>query len=74
MENDNLFIRPNGFEINPPQNPYARISEVAAKLGVPPHKSDGPATVLMPGGDGQMYDLFEVVIRFLDRLDSANAN
>jgi hypothetical protein len=56
-----------------PPNPYGRISDIAARLGVAPHQPDMPATTLMPGRDGQMYDVFAVIERFLDRLDALSS-
>jgi len=49
-------------------NPWGRISEVAARLGVKP-RSDGPPTITATGADGNQYDVWEVVIAFLDRLE-----
>lgn len=59
------------FVRNEPQNPYARISEIASKLGVLPYRQSDAPTILMPGADEQMYDVFEITSRFLDRLDTA---
>jgi hypothetical protein len=51
-------------------NPYARISEVAARVGVAPHKMGDPATVTMLGADGNAYDVWAVVVAVLDKLDA----
>jgi len=59
------------FAIDNQVNRYARISEVAKRLGVEPFKGSGG--VLMTGADGQNYDVFEVVIALLDRIDAATA-
>lgn len=54
----------------PPPNPWDRISEIAARVGVPP--DDGKAASLRAqGADGQWYDLMAVVIGVLDHLDKA---
>jgi hypothetical protein len=63
MSNDNPTIQS-------PPNPWARISEVAAKLGVEPATDRTQATILATGADGQQYDLWEVVSRFIDRLNA----
>ena len=39
------------------QNPYARVTDIAARLGVTPDVS-GPATVMVSGRNGEVYDLF----------------
>ncbi len=52
-------------------NPWARISEIAARVGVQPHVKKGVATIMAEGADGQMYDVFEVVSAVLDKIDSA---
>lgn len=44
-------------------NPWARISEIAARVGVAPRES-GPPTVSMKGADGKDYDLWEVIAKF----------
>jgi hypothetical protein len=51
-----------------PPNPWARISEVAARLGVKPVEHGKPATITCVGGDGNSYDIWEVVIAFLDKM------
>jgi hypothetical protein len=53
---------------DPPPNPWARISEVAAKLGVAPRESGKP-TIIATGADGKPYDVWEVVVAFLDRME-----
>lgn len=55
-----------------PPNPWARISEIAAKVGVPPIQHGHPATITALGADGNSYDVWEVIARVLDRLDSAS--
>jgi hypothetical protein len=64
------------FELTPGEvtfvkygNPWARISDIAARLNVPPHEQGSPATVTALGADGKQYDVFDVVIAFLDRMD-----
>ena len=51
-------------------NPYGRISDVAAKLGVAPYISGKP-TVVITGDDGHQYDVWEVLIAFLDRMEKS---
>jgi len=53
----------------PPQNPWARISDVAVRLGVKPVEYGKAGTIVAKGADGNSYDLWEVVIAFLDRMD-----
>jgi len=53
-------------------NPWARISEVAARLGVRPVEFGKAATITAKGADGKGYDIFEVVIAFLDRMEKAS--
>lgn len=52
-------------------NPMARISEIAARLGVAPRERFDVATVIAEGADGKQYDVFEVAAAFLDRMDKA---
>jgi hypothetical protein len=51
-----------------PQNPWARISEIAGRLGVRPVQQ-GQTTILVTGADGEAYDVWEVVSAFLDRME-----
>lgn len=55
-----------------PANPWARISEIAARLGVPPHQKGDPATITAEGADGEHYDLWAVIAAMLDKLDAAS--
>lgn len=57
--------------LGPPVNVLAPISDIAARLGVPPHEKGGPATLVVEGRDGRHYDIWAVVGAFLDRLDRA---
>jgi hypothetical protein len=66
VSDDRYAIPKSGVEVNVP-NPYGRISDVAAKLGVAPHISGKP-TVIMTGDDGHQYDVWEVLVAFLDRM------
>jgi hypothetical protein len=50
-----------------PPNPWGRISEIAAKLGVKPY-TGGMATITAVGTDGNSYDVWEVASKALDRL------
>ena len=54
--------------IKQPPNPWARISEIAGKLGVEPIEHGHPATITCKGADGNSYDLWEVVSKFLDAM------
>lgn len=56
------------FEILKPQNPWARISEIAAKVGVKPIDVNQP-TITAMGADGNFYDVWEVLARVLDKLE-----
>jgi hypothetical protein len=53
--------------LTPAMNPWARISEVAARLGVKP-RAGGPPTIVAVGADGENYDIWEVVIAFIDQM------
>lgn len=58
--------------IAPPPNPWARISEIAARVGVPP--DDGKAaSVRAQGADGKWYDIMAVVAGVLDHIDKASS-
>lgn len=52
-------------------NPWARISEVATKLDVKPVQVNHPGTITAMGADGNAYDVWEVIVALLDRLDQA---
>lgn len=53
-------------------NPYERISDVAARVGVKPYERvAGKAVITAKGADGNDYDVFEVVIAALDKIDKA---
>lgn len=52
-----------------PGNPWERISEIAARLGVKP-TDGGRASIIATGADGLNYDVWEVVAAFLDKMDS----
>lgn len=53
-------------------NPWARISEIAGKVGVQP-MTPGAATICATGADGKQYDIWEVIAAVLDKLDSADS-
>lgn len=56
-----------------PPNPWARISSIAAKVGVLPLDTGHPATIVVTGADGKPYDVWEVIEAVLDRIEqSAN--
>lgn len=53
-------------------NPWERISEIAAKVGVAP--TEAPyGTIVATGKDGKLYDVWEVVSRTLDKI-AVNVN
>jgi hypothetical protein len=52
-----------------PVNPWGRISEIATRLGVKPTEWGKPGTIVAKGADGNSYDIWEVMIAFLDRMD-----
>ena len=58
------------FEFTKPSNPYGGISDVATKLGVEPCRNK-TVTITMKGHDGQDYDVWEVLVALLDRMDRA---
>lgn len=55
----------------PAQNPWGRISDIAAKVGVQPMTDRHNATITAMGVDGNAYDLWEVIAAVLDRLERA---
>jgi hypothetical protein len=61
----------DGNALQPLPNPYARISELATRLGVKPVEFGRRGTVTMTGADGNAYDVWDVAIALLDRLDNA---
>lgn len=63
------FIDATQTTIVPPPNPWARISEIAAKVGVEPIQFGHPATITAMGADGKAYDVWEVISRVLDRIN-----
>jgi len=52
-------------------NAWARISEVAAKVGVEPYKGGSP-TICATGADGNRYDIWEVIIAVLDKMEKSS--
>lgn len=58
--------------IKPWPNPWARISEVAARVGVKPYRHGALATITAKGADGESYDVWEVIIGVLDKLESGS--
>jgi hypothetical protein len=58
------------FSITQLPNPWARISEIAAKVGVKPHRSGDQARITVLGADGHAYDLWEVIAAVLDKIES----
>ena len=52
----------------PPPNPWARISEIAARVGVAPDSGD--ASIYATGADGKAYDIMAVVIAVLDHIEN----
>jgi hypothetical protein len=53
----------------PAPNPWARISEIANKVGVRPWQPGDPPSITATGADGLRYDVWAVVAAVLDRLD-----
>lgn len=55
-----------------PLNPYGRISDIAKRLGVAPYTYEPDVVaVVMNGNDGHQYNVFDVVVAVLDRIDKA---
>ena len=70
MNDGKLITSGSIYNIVNPPNPWERISEVAARLGVAPCEPGRTvATITAKGADGKSYDVWEVVIAFLDRMD-----
>lgn len=61
---------PMVLSVPPPTNPWARISDVATRLGVAPCTMGKPGTITAMGADGKSYDIWEVATAFLDRMDA----
>lgn len=57
-----------------PPDPFARVPEIAARLGVQPVSKDEAASrsYLLGMKDGTMFDFFELVAAFLDRMDEVH--
>jgi hypothetical protein len=53
----------------PLQNPFIRVSEVAAKLGVAPITENRGATIVAMGADGNNYDLWDIIVALLDKME-----
>ena len=53
-----------------PQNPWARISEIAAKVGVGPCEHGHPATITAMGADGKAYDVWSVISAVVDLMNA----
>jgi hypothetical protein len=51
-------------------NPWSRISEIAARVGVKPVVPAVPS-IVATGADGKLYDVLEVVSAVLDRIDKS---
>jgi hypothetical protein len=68
---EGLFIGAPGtvLTLSNAENPWARISEIAARVGVKPHVQG--ATITATGSDGNAYDVFEVVAAVLDRIEAS---
>lgn len=61
MSDDGYYLSNVGMAIHKPENPWARISEIAARVGVKPGTPAGTASILATGADGQSYDIMAVV-------------
>ncbi len=59
-----------GFARLEPNNPYARISDLAAKVGIKPLEK-GQGGIVAKGADGNRYDIFEVIIAVLDKMEKS---
>jgi hypothetical protein len=54
------------------QNPWSRISEIAARVGVAPREAADPASVVVLGADGKYYDIWSVIAAVLDKIETAS--
>lgn len=70
MVNDQEDQARGSFTIEQPPDPWARLPEIAARLGVKPCESAGMMIVVRDGG---RYDVFDLVNALLDRVDAAIA-
>lgn len=59
------------YSIAPWPNPWDRISEIAAKVGVGPCKPGHRPSITATGADGLEYDVWEVIAAALDKIDRA---
>lgn len=57
------------MKLDEPVNPWARISEIAARVGVPPRKDGDTPSLVARGADGKEYDVWSVVAAVLDRIE-----
>lgn len=71
--NNTFVISKTGEEFWKQPNPWARISEIAARVGVSPRKDGDPPSVIARGEDGNDYDIMAVVVAVLDRIEKAAA-
>lgn len=55
-----------------PENPWARISEIATRVGVQPRNDGDPPSIVAKGADGNEYDVWSVVAAVLDKIDAAD--
>ena len=53
------------------QNPWDKVSIVAKKLGVEPCAPGTKTGITARGSDGKSYDLMEIVLAVLDKIDKA---
>ena len=53
-------------------DPFARVPEMAARLGVEPVAPGAPTpSMALMMKDGSQYDFFALIAAFLDRMDAA---
>lgn len=50
-------------------NAWARISDIAARVGIKPGQVGGATSIFATGADGQSYDVMAVVVGVLDYID-----
>lgn len=55
-------------QIEPQTDSYAKVADIAKRLGVEPCEKADFAVHLI---DGRMYDIYELVNAFLDKIDGA---
>jgi hypothetical protein len=60
------------FDPQAQPDPFSRVPEIAARLGVKPVPEGETGHYSLAMRDGTRFDLFELIAAFLDRMDEAH--